>query len=67
MIVTIHKPLNNGGIYFVKSTEPSDNAQEYSEAIKQCFDNVDKWRFPCLTHAINDKGETVAKIRYYDL
>jgi hypothetical protein len=37
MIVTIHKPLNNGGIYFVKSTAPSDNAQEYSEAIKHLF------------------------------
>jgi hypothetical protein len=67
MIVTIHKTLNNGGIYFVKSTEPSDNQQEYSEAIKQCYDNVDKWRFPSISHTVNNNGEAVAKIRYYDL
>lgn len=67
MINTIHKPLSSGGVYFVISTEPSDNCQEYSEAIKQCFDSIDKYRSPTIVHTVNNLGHSVAKIKYYNL
>lgn len=64
MIVKIFRDTRQGGIVFVKSTEPGDNPQEYSEAIKQAFESIDSWRYPTIEHYTNDKGEAVAKITY---
>ncbi len=67
MIKTLHKPLSSGGIYFIISTEPSDDYQEYSEAIKLCFDSIDPYRSPSIMHMVNNEGHAVAKIKYYNL
>jgi hypothetical protein len=64
MIVKILRDTKQGGVIFVKSTEPSDNAMEYIEAIRQAFDSIDSWRYPAIEHYTNDKGEAVAKITY---
>ena len=64
MIVKILKDTRQGGIIFVKSTEPADNVEEYSEAIKQAFESIDTWRYPKIEHYTNANGEAVAKITY---
>lgn len=58
------RDTRSGGVIFIKSTHPSDNAQEYSEAIKEAFNSVDKWRYPRIEHYTNALGEAVAKITY---